>query len=92
MNVDLALPASPPVHTAAAPPAITAASPLADQLTVVLLTYNCGHRLDRVLDQLLRLGLPVIAVDNGSSDDTVLRLTERAAMPARCRLRTNDSA
>lgn len=61
----------------AARPLTTAGHPLADQLTVVLLTYNCGHRLDRVLDQLLALGLPVIAVDNGSGDDTVARLTER---------------
>lgn len=50
---------------------------LAEQLTVVLLTYNCAHRIDRVLDELLRLGLPVIAVDNASGDDTVSRLAER---------------
>lgn len=75
-----------PSSTAARPPAGAVdpapshhppAAPLADQLTVVLLTYNCGHRLERVLDELLRLGLPVVAVDNGSTDDTVSRLAER---------------
>lgn len=96
MNADLAFLAAPPAGTIARPsdtpatassstpdPAAASSSapgPLADQLTVVLLTYNCGHRLDRVLDQLQLLGLPVIAVDNGSSDDTVARLTERSGI------------
>lgn len=41
------------------------------RLTIVLLTYNCGHRLERILERTCRLGLPVVAVDNASSDDTV---------------------
>ena len=49
---------------------------IADRLTVVLLTYNCGHRLRPVLRQLLTLGVPVIAVDNASTDDTLARLRE----------------
>jgi GT2 family glycosyltransferase len=48
---------------------------LADRLTVVLLTYECGHRLDRVLEHLGALGLPVIAVDNASTDDTAAVLS-----------------
>ncbi len=49
----------------------------ASRLTVILLTYNCGHRLERVLDNLMALGLPVIAVDNASADDTVDILSAR---------------
>ena len=41
-----------------------------DRVTVVLLTYNCGHRVRSVLDRLTALGTPVIVVDNGSTDDT----------------------
>ncbi len=86
MNLDLTLSAASTstsalattnTSDAATPQHAGPAAPLADQLTVVLLTYNCGHRLERVLDQLLSLGLPVIAVDNGSTDDTVVRLAER---------------
>jgi GT2 family glycosyltransferase len=44
--------------------------PLAERLTVVLLTYNCAHRIERTLDHLLALGIPVIAVDNASVDGT----------------------
>lgn len=40
-------------------------------LTVVLLTYNCGHRLDPILDRVVALGLPIVAVDNASADGTV---------------------
>jgi len=47
------------------------------RLTVILLTYNCGHRLERVLDNLMALGHPVIAVDNASADDTVEILSAR---------------
>jgi glycosyltransferase involved in cell wall biosynthesis len=42
---------------------------LAETLTVVLLTYNCAHRVATTLEQLVDLGLPVIVVDNGSTDD-----------------------
>jgi GT2 family glycosyltransferase len=44
--------------------------PLSQRLTVVLLTYNCAHRIRPVVQHLLELQLPVIAVDNGSSDGT----------------------
>ncbi len=50
---------------------------LADQVTVVLLTFNCAHRLLTILEQLRQLELPIIAVDNASSDDTVALLTSR---------------
>src|SRR5690349_14498294 len=43
---------------------------LASRLTIVLLTYNCAHRLALVLGHLTALGLPVIAVDNASTDGT----------------------
>jgi N-acetylglucosaminyl-diphospho-decaprenol L-rhamnosyltransferase len=43
---------------------------LADRLSVVLLTHNCAHRIRPILTRLLRLGVPVIAVDNASSDGT----------------------
>jgi GT2 family glycosyltransferase len=43
---------------------------LAAKLTIVLLTYNCAHRITRVLDHLCAMGLPVVAVDNNSSDGT----------------------
>ena len=52
-------------------------NPLADRLTVVLLTFNCAHRLQPILDQLLDLGVPVIAVDNASTDDTVAVINAR---------------
>jgi GT2 family glycosyltransferase len=48
-----------------------AANRVAQQITVVLLTYNCGPRLDHVLQHLSELRLPVIAVDNASTDNTV---------------------
>ena len=39
-----------------------------DKLTVVLLTYNCAHRVRAVLARLVGLDLPVVVVDNGSRD------------------------
>lgn len=54
-------------------PSATAAA-LAERLTVVLLTHNCASWIDRTLDSLLSLGVPIIAVDNASTDDTVDRL------------------
>lgn len=50
--------------------------PLRDRLTVVLLTYNCAHRVAPILDQLLLADASVIAVDNGSSDATADVLDE----------------
>lgn len=43
---------------------------LRERLSVVLLCHNCGHRLAPILDRLGRLGVPVVAVDNASRDDT----------------------
>lgn len=40
------------------------------RIGVVLLTYNCADRLDPVLDRLLVLDVPLVAVDNASSDHT----------------------
>jgi GT2 family glycosyltransferase len=46
-------------------------------LTIVLLTYNCGHRIDPILDRLAALDVPTVAVDNASSDNTVEVLVKR---------------
>ena len=43
---------------------------VADRVTVVLLTYNCAHRIDRILDRICALDVPVVAVDNCSRDGT----------------------
>lgn len=43
---------------------------LGERVCVVLLTYNCAHRLVSVLEQLLALDVPIIAVDNASADQT----------------------
>ncbi len=51
-------------------PLYQASADLASRLTVVLLTYNCADRIEGVLDHLLGLGLPVVAVDNASVDGT----------------------
>lgn len=50
---------------------------LASQLSVVLLTHNCADRLQPILDQLTTLQLPIIAVDNGSTDQTAAILAEQ---------------
>jgi GT2 family glycosyltransferase len=39
-------------------------------VTVVLLAYNCAHRIAPIVERLLALALPIVAVDNGSQDDT----------------------
>jgi GT2 family glycosyltransferase len=51
-----------------------------EQLSVVLLTYNCAHRLAPVLDRLAALDVPVVAVDNGSSDGTARVLVARPGL------------
>jgi len=51
--------------------------PVSDQVTVMLLTFNCAHRLVPVLDHLRDLGLPTIVVDNASVDHTVDVLRDR---------------
>jgi GT2 family glycosyltransferase len=43
---------------------------LGDRITIVLLTYNCAHRLPPILAELLALGVTIIAIDNGSQDQT----------------------
>lgn len=43
---------------------------LAERLTLVLLTYNCAHRIGQILDRACELGVPVVAVDNASRDGT----------------------
>jgi N-acetylglucosaminyl-diphospho-decaprenol L-rhamnosyltransferase len=40
------------------------------EITVVLLAYNCAHRIVPIVERLLALQLPIVAVDNGSPDDT----------------------
>ncbi len=59
------------------PPARAERVDLADRVTVVLLTYNCAHRIAPVLDHLADLGIAVIAVDNASTDGTLAALQER---------------
>lgn len=44
---------------------------MADRLTVVLLTHDCARWIERTARKLLELDVPVIAVDNASSDSTV---------------------
>ncbi|MDB5185683.1 MAG: hypothetical protein JWL85_206 [Candidatus Saccharibacteria bacterium] len=46
-------------------------STLASRLTIVLLTYNSAGWIERTLEHLTALKVPIIAVDNGSSDATV---------------------
>lgn len=50
------------------------------RISVILLTHNCEDRLDPVLDQLEALHVPLIAVDNGSSDNTVEVLRRRPSI------------
>ncbi|OQX10389.1 MAG: glycosyl transferase [Desulfobulbaceae bacterium A2] len=42
---------------------------------VIIPVYNHGSRVAEVLRQALALGLPLIVVDDGSTDDTAARLT-----------------
>lgn len=50
---------------------------LADRLSIVLLTYNCAGRIGPTLDAILDAGVPVVAVDNASTDATVAVLRAR---------------
>ena len=52
--------------------------PLAGKVTLVLLTYNCAYRLPPILDRAEKLHIPVVAVDNGSRDETLRLLEARA--------------
>lgn len=56
---------------------------LAKQLTVVLLTHNCAGWIDQTLDRLAELELPIVAVDNASTDGTVELLRRRPAVLVR---------
>lgn len=56
---------------------LSSGNDLATRVSVVLLTFNCESRIDPILDRLLSLGAPLIAVDNGSADNTVERLQHR---------------
>lgn len=49
------------------------------RLTVVVLTYNRAHEVERTVERLLALPapVPVVIADNGSDDDTVARLARR---------------
>lgn len=53
---------------------------LATRVTLVLLTYNCAHRIAGILDRLTALDIPIIAVDNGSTDATLEVLGARAQL------------
>ncbi|MEJ7811004.1 MAG: glycosyltransferase family 2 protein [Gemmatimonadaceae bacterium] len=62
--------------------------PAAVTLSIIIPCFNEGHRIDATLDAVEALRLPlaaagmvgeVVAVDDGSADDTFERLTERAA-------------
>jgi GT2 family glycosyltransferase len=44
---------------------------LRERVTIVLLTYNCVHRLKPILMHLSALNVAIVAVDNGSSDNTM---------------------
>jgi GT2 family glycosyltransferase len=59
------------MHQPQASAAESATSHLSRHITVVLLTYNCAHRIDAVLRHLLALNVPIVAVDNASADSTV---------------------
>lgn len=54
---------------------------MATDLTVVVVTYNSAHVIDGLLDSLPDalggLRAQIVVVDNGSTDDTVVRLEER---------------
>lgn len=43
---------------------------LRDRLSVVLLTYNCAHRIEGIVERLVALDVAIIAVDNASADGT----------------------
>ncbi|NNG41037.1 glycosyltransferase [Flexivirga sp. ID2601S] len=46
----------------------------AGRVTVVLLTYNCARWIERTVRHLKALGVPILAVDNASDDNTVALL------------------
>jgi GT2 family glycosyltransferase len=64
---------------------------LARRLSVVLLTHDCAAWLPAILDRLADLGLPVVAVDNASTDGTRDLLAQRPFVQLRA-LSTNTGA
>ena len=46
--------------------------------SIVVIAYNSGGCIGRCLDACLPLGLPVLVVDNASSDETVAQVTQRS--------------
>jgi GT2 family glycosyltransferase len=54
--------------------------PSDQRISVVLLTYNCAHRIEPIVQRLLELKVPVIAVDNGSVDGTADELARYGAI------------
>jgi GT2 family glycosyltransferase len=65
------------ISAVSARPDFHSSAPLRERITIVLLTYNCAHRLQRILDETLALDVPVIAVDNASHDGTADVVAER---------------
>ncbi len=55
-------------------PSAHSGSALRDRLTVVLLTYNCAHRITGIVQHLLALDVDIVAVDNASRDGTAALL------------------
>jgi glycosyltransferase involved in cell wall biosynthesis len=49
------------------------------RVSVVLLTYNCAHRIERVVRELLALDVPILVVDNCSRDGTADVVAEMLA-------------
>jgi GT2 family glycosyltransferase len=59
---------------------VAADQDLRARVTVVLLTFNCAHRLGPILERLLSLDVDLVAVDNASSDGTVAALRARPGL------------
>jgi N-acetylglucosaminyl-diphospho-decaprenol L-rhamnosyltransferase len=57
--------------SSAGPDSAETVSAAGSSLGIVLLTYNCERWITRTADRLAQLDYPVVAVDNGSRDDTV---------------------
>lgn len=68
-GLEAALPPD-PADAQQGPPVRPGGPRLRERVTVVLLTYNCAHRLDVVLPRLAALGVEIVAVDNASADGT----------------------
>lgn len=61
-------------------PSVHSPRSLRERLTVVLLTYNCAHRITGVVNHLLVLDVDIIAVDNASRDGTAAVLRSFAGI------------